>query len=170
MNWRLKQKGFKGKSGTWLFIVSLTLLTLWIPVTLDKLINFTAFRTGILNQPFSSSIGKVLIFMLPLLEILTILLLIGNRTNRYGIFMSTILMSLFTSYVGLALAGAWEKLPCGCGSVISGMSWTEHFIFNLAFLALSIAGIYLSNLQRRHLTGCEVAEGGSAKRLIKSIF
>lgn len=158
------------KFGTGLLLITIALLALWVPVVIDKLTDFNSFRMGILNQPFSDEMGNVLIYLLPSLEILTIILLISKKNNRYGIYLSAILMFLFTGYVGLALAGAWEKLPCGCGSIISGMTWNEHFFFNLAFLALSIAGIYLSHSQRRNPTGCEVAEGGSAKRQYKTHF
>lgn len=171
MKWSFRQEKFKDRFSIGLFLViTIALLALWIPVVIDKLMDFSSFRMGILNQPFSDHLGNILIYVLPVVEILTITLLIGNKTNRYGMYMSAILMFLFTGYVGLALAGAWEKLPCGCGSVINGMSWKQHFIFNVVFLALSIAGVYLSNSQRRNFTGCEVAEGGSAKRLYHKPF
>lgn len=49
-------------------IVVLLLLVLWIPVVIDKLTDFEAFKNGIFNQPFSDSLGNVLIYTLPVLE------------------------------------------------------------------------------------------------------
>ncbi|MBL1410975.1 hypothetical protein JKG61_19610 [Sphingobacterium sp. C459-1T] len=74
------------------------------------------------------------------MEILTVILLITDRFRRLGLLLSSIWMAAFTGYIGLALLGAWGKLPCGCGLIISGISWMQHFWFNLFFLAISITG------------------------------
>lgn len=120
--------------------VTILLLLLWIPVALDKVLNFVSFRSGILRQPFSDNLGYVLIYSLPLLELATITTLVVTKHRKIGFILSTLLMASFTGYIGIALLGAWEKLPCGCGSVISGMSWKQHFWFNLFFLIVSAIG------------------------------
>lgn len=97
----------------------------------------------------------------------TIICLVYESWRKAGLILSTALMAAFTGYVGIALLGAWEKLPCGCGSVISGMSWPEHFLFNLFFLLLSVSGLYLWHKLRSSNAGSEAAEGGSAKRHIE---
>ncbi|HMR83035.1 MAG TPA: hypothetical protein PKE30_07885 [Niabella sp.] len=148
-------------------ITMLALLALWIPVAIDKLTDFETFKSGIYNQPFSDSLGNVLIYTLPVLECATIIFLIYEGWRKVGLILSTMLMTAFTGYVGIALLGAWEKLPCGCGSVISGMSWPKHFLFNLLFLFLSLSGLYLWRKLRSGDAGSEAAEGGSAKRHIK---
>lgn len=147
-------------------VVIALLLLLWVPVAIDKVINFASFKSGILRQPFSDSLGYGLIYTLPILELLTVLLLISEKFRRIGLILSTVLMSAFTGYIAVALMGAWEKLPCGCGSVISGMTWIQHFFFNLFFLTLSIIGIYLWYKLRGSNVGSGAIEGGSAKRLI----
>lgn len=73
-------------------------------------------------------------------------------------------MLIFTGYIAVALLGAWEKLPCGCGSVISGMNWEQHFLFNLFFLMLSTLGFYVWYTLRGRSTGDGAVKGGSAKR------
>ena len=136
-----------------LTLILLILLTLWIPVTLDKIIDFEIFKSGILRQPFSDVLGHILIYTLPAIEGLIILFLLIPSMRYKGMQLSLGLMLVFTVYVGLALAGAWKKLPCGCGSVISGLTWKQHFFFNLFFTALSAAGVYLTNLQRGRAAG-----------------
>ncbi|MGJ1333285.1 MauE/DoxX family redox-associated membrane protein [Sphingobacterium siyangense] len=148
-------------------IIMLALLALWIPVAIDKLTDFETFKSGIYNQPFSDSLGNVLIYTLPVLECATIICLIYEGWRKVGLILSTMLMTAFTGYVGIALLGAWKKLPCGCGSVISGMSWERHFLFNLFFLFLSLSGLYLWRKLRSGDAGSEAAKGGSAKRHIK---
>ncbi|WP_188876125.1 MauE/DoxX family redox-associated membrane protein [Sphingobacterium alkalisoli] len=143
--------------------ITVALLLLWIPVSIDKLINFQQFRYGILQQPLSYTIAWVVIYTLPVLEIsIVILLVIQNlrdsaKRRNVGIWrfhltnpflLSSLLMAAFTGYVGLALLGAWGKVPCACGSVISGMSWMQHFWFNTLFLTISITGVILHKKSR----------------------
>lgn len=152
-------------------LISIALLLLWIPVSLDKLLHFQTFKAGILRQPFSDTLGQVLIFLLLPLELLVVGLIVSTRYRLVGFGLSSLLMAAFTGYIGIALLGAWEKLPCGCGSVISGMSWTQHFWFNLFFLAISIWGYYLQRDLHRNSGSRSVAvEGLSAKRQHKKQF
>ncbi|CDS92102.1 conserved membrane hypothetical protein [Sphingobacterium sp. PM2-P1-29] len=151
-------------------IVIVLLLLLWVPVSIDKITDFAAFKSGILRQPFSDNLGYILIYILPALELITVLALVMEKFRKAGLILSTVLMTAFTAYIAVALLGAWEKLPCGCGSVISGMNWTQHLFFNLFFLLLSIAGLYLWYKLRNSSVGSEAVEGGSAKRHIKSIL
>lgn len=148
-------------------IVIILLLALWIPVSIDKITDFAAFKNDMLNQPFSDKLGYVLIYTLPGLELLIALALVMEKFRKVGLMLSTVLMTAFTGYIAVALMGAWEELPCGCGSVISGMSWTQHFFFNLFFLFLSIWGFYLWYKLRGSNAGGEVIKGASAKRQIK---
>lgn len=152
-------------------LISIALLLLWIPASLDKLLHFQAFKTGILRQPFSDALGQILIYTLPLLEITAAICIVSGRFRLVGFGLSSLLMAAFTGYISIALLGTWEKLPCGCGSVISGMNWTQHFWFNLFFLASSIWGYYLQrSLHRNSGSGPVAVEGLSAKRQHKNIF
>jgi hypothetical protein len=53
-------------------------------------------------------------------------------------------MLLFTGYIFIMLKYS-SYLPCSCGGVLSNMSWKQHFVFNLAFSALALAGILIQN-------------------------
>jgi len=168
MEWNLKQQGFEGKKGIALLLIILALLALWVPVSIDKITGFVSFQESMIRQPFADWMGKIASYALPVLEVITVICLLTEKYRKIGLILSTALMTVFTGYIGIALLGAWEKLPCGCGSVITGMNWTQHFFFNLAFLAISGAGIYLwYNLQGSN-AGSEATEGGSAKRHIKN--
>ncbi len=145
-------------------LLTLLLLALWIPVTLDKMINFRFFKAGILRQPLTDSLGQALVYFLPALETLTVLLLLFSTLRRWGFLLSTLLLLAFTAYIVVALAGAWADLPCGCGSVISSLTWKQHFFFNLFFLLISGYGFYRMNLQQGGAAGGETAKGWPAKR------
>lgn len=163
------EKYGKGRLVTY-YIVVILLLALWIPVSIDKLMDFTMFKIGILSQPFSNNLGLILVYVLPVLEFLTVFCLIFKKFHKIGLMLSTVLMTAFTGYIAVALLGAWEDLPCGCGSVISGMTWTQHFFFNLFFLVLSVLGLYLWYKLRSNNAGSGVTAGGSAKRRMKTVF
>lgn len=132
------------------YAITIIMLLLWIPVSVDKLIHFGTFRSGILRQPFSDELGYILIYSLPGLEIGIVILLLSNKYRWIGFGLSSILMAAFTAYIALALMGTWEKKPCGCGSVIAGLSWSQHLWFNLFFLAISIIGYILSTKWRNY--------------------
>lgn len=147
-------------------LLTLLLLALWIPVSIDKFINFEVFRNGLVRQPFSDTFAHLLAYLLPFSEVLIVALLLFDPLRKYGMMLSLGLMMIFTAYIGIALAGAWEQLPCGCGSVISGLNWKQHFFFNLFFLLVSGYGLYLMNQKQSGAAGGETAEGGPAKRHI----
>jgi len=147
-------------------MIIILLLALWLPVTIDKTFDFAAFQSGILNQPFPNFLGYILIYTLPVLEMATVATLVVSRFQKLGLILSTTLLTAFSTYIAIALLGAWEQLPCGCGSVIKGMDWTQHLIFNLVFLMLSGWGLILWNKLRGRKVGDDTATGGSAKRRI----
>lgn len=127
------------------------LLLLWIPAVVDKVLSFQHFRAGIEHQPLPSWLASPLIYTLPVLEATTIVLLLVDRTRRWGMWLSFLLMLAFTGYVGFAIAEGLskDKYPCACGSVISGMTWFQHFWFNQFFLLVSAWGIYLTKKTSR---------------------
>lgn len=146
-------------------IITLALLGLWIPVVIDKLLEFRSFQAGITRQPLPNELANILVWTIPPLELIIVLLLIFTKKSRlWGMYLSFSLMTLFTGYIALALLGGFAKIPCGCGSVISGLTWRQHFWFNLFFTGLSGAGIYFTKKQRGSNKGTVATEGVSAKR------
>ncbi len=121
--------------------ITILLLMLWIPVVFDKVTKFANFKAEIIQQPLPDWFLGVLVYLLLFLEIATVLSLIPLRTRKMGYWLSFGLLLSFTAYVGLALLGVWGQVPCSCGSVISGMSWRQHFLFNGSFLILNAYGL-----------------------------
>lgn len=153
-------------------IITALLLVLWIPATMDKLVHFGEFRNGMLKQPFPDSLGRTLIYLLPAMEILTVLLLVMHQFARWGFLLSAILMAAFSNYVGMVLLLGQHDLPCVCGSLIPKLGWFWHFWFNLLFLALSILGYYAERNYRRSVGSVElVPRAGRPKdNILKSCF
>lgn len=148
----------------WLFLVTLVLLVLWIPSVWDKITDFGSFKSSMLRQYFPMWINWGLVVAIPAAELLAVALLVRPKTNLFGMYLSATLLLAFTGYVGLAIWLNWVRIPCGCGKLISNLSWVGHFWFNLSFLALSAVGIFLLKKQRGSTAGGGATEGGSAKR------
>ncbi|WP_206106069.1 MauE/DoxX family redox-associated membrane protein [Olivibacter sp. XZL3] len=147
-------------------ITALLLLILWVPVTVDKLVDYSSFKAGMLRQPLPPAVAQALLWLLPFAETAVVaLLLINNKTRKWAMYLSALLLFTFTIYIGMALLGFWEKVPCACGSVIRFLSWKQHFFFNLFFLFISVWGIYLTrNIQHPSSLG-EAGRMGGPTRL-----
>jgi len=120
-----------------LVAITILLLTLWVPASLNKITDFESYKHNIYNQPFNTYIAKVIIYSIPLLEITTVVFIVVPKYRLWGFILSTLLMSVFTLYIAAALLNVLDKIPCGCGLIISSMNWHEHLWFNSIFLILS---------------------------------
>lgn len=133
---------------------TLLLLLLWISTGLDKLWDLEGFHRTLQRQPLPAGWADLLYVSLPLGELfIAVLLVIGSGNSskisssillKWGFALSTFLMLAFTVYILLGVLDLYEQRPCGCGSVISGLSWEQHLWFNLVFLLISVLGWWMS--------------------------
>jgi len=120
---------------------------LFIYAAAAKLLVFSAFRHQLYNQDLPHPLAAVLAYLLPALEIATVVLLLYRRSEFAGLLLATLLLALFSGYIALALLHFWGRIPCSCGGIISRFSWKQHLAFNLVFLLL--AGYALADHIRR---------------------
>ncbi|MNK17259.1 Methylamine utilization protein MauE [compost metagenome] len=124
-------------------IILVTLMALWIPISLDKFINYDLFKSAMIQQPFSDQLGKYLAYTLPALELAVGLLFILPKTRLWAFSLSSLLMVAFVAYVSLAVLKVWGKIPCGCGLVFHQLGWVAHLWLNIGFLLMSLLGLWL---------------------------
>jgi hypothetical protein len=117
---------------------------LWIYAAVSKLSNYPAFLSQLQRQPLPAWSVPTISIALQMVEELAVLLLSFQRTMSKGLFLSFILLLLFTIYVGLGLMHVYDKVPCSCGGILNNMGWTAHLVFNLAFTLLAFSGWLLS--------------------------
>lgn len=115
------------------------LVLLFTYAAISKLIDPADARRAMHNQPLPPEVADVLWILVPVAELTAAGLLLSGKTLRAGLLMSVILMSIFTGYIILVLAGFWDRIPCSCGGVIKSLSWTQHLALNTFFLVLSAA-------------------------------
>ena len=128
-------------------LIVAALVILFSYTALSKLVDFENFHRQLSNQVFSNWMADILWIFLPLTEIAVCVLLVIKRSRLIGLYISLILMTAFTGYMGLVVLNIFDRVPCSCGGVLKSMGFTTHFFFNLFFLILSAIAIRLSDQQ-----------------------
>lgn len=127
------------------YSISIFLIIFWLFVGLEKAWSWQNFRISLQQQPLPDwSIG-IIFWLIPLVEILTGILLAfrNNKLRRLGYSGSILLLSAFTIFIGLGVAGVYEKRPCTCSSIFNEMSWEWHLVVNIILLSVSILGLLM---------------------------
>lgn len=153
----------------WLKLIpSIFLIVLWGFTGLEKFLRFESSRKAFLNQPMPNDLEEVLAIGVPALELLLALLLLFQVSRWWGYLGSLLLLSVFTTYVGLIWVGAFPRVPCSCAGFMESMGWAEHFFLNLGLMGLAVYGLWKgSSLPtadkcedlRQHETGHKSAYG-----------
>ncbi|TXE03066.1 MauE/DoxX family redox-associated membrane protein [Algoriphagus aquimarinus] len=126
-------------------IFSTVLILLWTYTGLDKLIRFTESRKAFLNQTFPAELAEILAYAIPITELLLALLLLFSVTRWWGYLGSILLLTVFTTYVGLIWVGAFPRVPCNCAGILESLGWAEHFVLIVVCIGLGVAGIRLKD-------------------------
>ncbi len=134
----------KTLTATLVEVIAWLLAALFTYTAVSKVYDWSGTRIAMYNQVFPVWMAEVLLYLLPLVEMVVAILLLVPNWRKTGILMSVILLSLFTGYVAIVWLEFTERVPCSCGGVLKNLGWGEHLIFNLVFLAIAIIG-YWSN-------------------------
>ncbi|QES87615.1 MauE/DoxX family redox-associated membrane protein [Rhizosphaericola mali] len=121
-----------------------SLVLMFLYTALEKLLNINQFHVYIGNQAIPRYLMPAITYSIPIIELIAAVLIIAGKTRRSGLYISVILMSIFSLYVFLVILGVFQKQPCNCGDLIQHLSWNEHMVFNLLFTGLSIIVIYMN--------------------------
>jgi hypothetical protein len=124
-----------------------TLIFIWSYTGIEKIIRFKESRKAFLNQPMPNEIEEVLAYVVPGVELLLALLLLLSATRWWGYLGSILLLSVFTTYVGLIWVGAFPRVPCNCAGILESLGWAEHFILNMICIGLGVWGLRMENIK-----------------------
>ena len=117
------------------------LIFIWSYTGIEKIIRFKESRKAFLNQPMPNELEEILAYAVPGVELLLALLLLFSVTRWWGYLGSILLLSVFTTYVGLIWVGAFPRVPCNCAGLLESLGWAEHFWMNLGLIGLSVLGL-----------------------------
>lgn len=125
------------------------LIVLFLYAALSKLDTYAEFRDQLRMHEILKPYAGFISWALPTIEILVSALLFLPISRFAGFIGSLVLMIMFTIYIAGMLL--WDSnLPCSCGGVLKHLSWKDHLVFNIFFLALAIFGTWISNSKRVH--------------------
>lgn len=140
MNKQLKTWSSDKTKRTIIDIITYLYVLLFLYAATSKLIEYNKFHLQMSKSPIITDYAHILVWLVPMLEIIISIMLLIKRTVILGLYAAFGLMSLFTGYI-YAILNFSDSIPCSCGGVLEKLGWTEHLIFNIAFVALSIIGI-----------------------------
>lgn len=123
--------------------ISILLIIMWAYAAISKLIELEQFKQALASQVFPKWMGKILVWVLPIIEPGIVALLLFKNTQIIGMYASFVMMLLFTLYVGGAVYNIYERHPCACGGLFARLGWKKHFRVNVFFTLLSMIGLVL---------------------------
>lgn len=126
-----------------IIFISGILIILWMYAAVSKLTNLNQFSHALMTQVFPKWVGKILLYVLPLTELILVGLLIYSRTRLFGMYASLFLLFAFTLYVGGAVFHIYDRHPCACGGLFNRLGWHKHFKLNIMLTIVALAGVIL---------------------------
>jgi hypothetical protein len=123
-------------------IIGSLLILLFAYTAISKLLDYTSFKSVLHKSPLMGGMAGLVALALPITEGLVAVLLFIPRTRIWGFYSSVALMSVFTLYLAYMISFT-PKLPCSCGGVLKQMTWNQHLLFNVFFLAIAATGLVL---------------------------
>jgi len=128
-----------------IYTITFLFIVLWAYVSFPKFLNMKRFRYVMLSQIMPGWLANILYVLLPVFEIGVMILLLFDKTRLLGMYVSFLLMLIFTIYIGGAAFNIYKLHLCPCGKLFSKLSWKEHFLLNLTLTLLALIALYLIN-------------------------
>lgn len=111
------------------------LIFLFTYTGISKLIDHDNFYTSLMLSPVIHAQASIIVWLVPLIELLMVTLLLSSKYRQTGLICSLLLMIVFTVYIAYMVFFI-KDLPCSCGGVIKQLSWSNHIFFNSVFILL----------------------------------
>lgn len=122
--------------------IAVILSILFAYAAYNKLKIYPTFVSQLTTSPITKHYAQFLSWFVPGTEMIIVGLLLFSRTRLVGLYSSFFLMLAFTIYIYLLLHFT-SYMPCGCGGIINGFTWSQHLWFNVIFTALAGTGVVL---------------------------
>lgn len=132
------------KKSTIVEIIAILYMSMFLYTAISKLTDYTMTREQMALMPLMTPIAHIVVWLIPVTEIVITLLIFLPQLRKWGLYVATILMILFTLYI-IYMMLFYPKLPCSCGGFLTQLSWPGHLVFNGAFIVMGILGIRMYN-------------------------
>jgi uncharacterized membrane protein YphA (DoxX/SURF4 family) len=127
--------------------ICLLLILLMVYAAWAKWNDYYNFRAGLEESPIIAPFAGILVWAVPITELVIALLLMLPPLRLHGLYAAFVLMVLFTLYI-IVMLSFYEDIPCSCGGILEEMPWGVHIAFNSVFVLLSAWGIRLERKYR----------------------
>jgi uncharacterized membrane protein YphA (DoxX/SURF4 family) len=125
-------------------VIAALFILLFVYAATVKLMDYQKFTVQLGQSPMLTDWALILGWLVPGIELLISILLVFERTRSKGLYGAFVLMVMFTAYIVIVTRFS-SYVPCSCGGVIEKLSWSQHLIFNVVFIFLSVLGILLDD-------------------------
>lgn len=132
-------------------MISALLMLLFLYTALSKLWSYGSFKSVLIMSPLIRPFAGIIAWLLPVIEIGIVLLLFFPKTRLKGLYVSLIIMAVFTVYITYMIIFT-PRLICNCGGVLKSLTWTQHIFFNLFWLLFTVTGIVLYRKIKKAVT------------------
>jgi uncharacterized membrane protein YphA (DoxX/SURF4 family) len=123
-------------------IISALFVVLFIYAAAMKLIDYDKFTLQLGQSPVLTAFAGIVVWLVPAVEVVIAMLLMTTRFRLAGLYAAFSLMVMFTAYI-IVITRFSEYVPCSCGGVLEKLSWNDHLVFNIAFVALAAVAILI---------------------------
>lgn len=131
---------------------SLLFILLFVYAALSKILDYESFSLQLAQSPLLSAYAGVIAWLVPGVELVISFLLLIPRFRTFALYASFTLMVMFTAYIFIILNYS-DFVPCSCGGVLEKLSWTQHLVFNLAFILLAGVAIFIAGHGNKKMKG-----------------
>jgi hypothetical protein len=119
-------------------------IAMFLYAAFSKWLGFNVYASQMKHQPFPEWMSSILVWAIPISEVIVVLLMIITKTSKLGLMIATAMMIAFSIYIALILLHIFgDKIPCSCGGAISQFTWPQHLVFNLFFVIMGVIAVYL---------------------------
>lgn len=144
------------KPQTFIDIACCLLSLLFIYTGVSKLLTLHQFASTLSRFDIIHAIAPLISYLVIGIELVVGIMLLLKSTRLVALCLSFALLVSFTLFITFLLLFAKQQM-CNCGGVIGKMSWPQHLVFNLFFIALAAIAIksfmhetgQAENLQKR---------------------
>lgn len=124
------------------------LIFLFTYTGVSKIIDHATFEVTLLQSPLAKDYRTIISWGVPGIELFIVVLLLLEKSRRFGLLLSLFLMLIFTCYISYMILFI-PSLPCSCGGILKELSWNSHLMLN-SFIIVSII-ISLISLEKHKL-------------------
>lgn len=133
----------KLNNGNIIEVIRYLLILLYVYTCYHKIIDRDVFEETLSKSKLIYKYRDALIYLIPVSEIITILLLIPNKFLK-GLYFSLFLMVSFTIYL-IAVNNFSLYDGCSCGGIFNSMPYWLHVSVNVFFIIINIYAIVKYN-------------------------